>query len=752
MKNELRLKNKFNKKDINDLLDLYDEDWLRNINLCNIGNLSHNLTGPGLLFGATFPEEGHIAKYVTKLISTFKKLQDDPEQLQNNQIGYQFPSNDIKELYTSLYKEYSHPPFINSNDKSIQSALFDTIANRSNENRVTVVTGKMGSGKSAFVHYLYTCYRDDLIKKDSKTLLAVVKYTKAEVEGAKITEKEEWRKFFDNKTTDSILWEILNNPTDEMIKIINNCQDLIEAEFATYPITDEELKIKIRIFTSIRRRFIEGDNIGVGTIKKYPSDIKLEIIKRLHDNGFNILIVIDGFDVFSLEEIICSNQLQAFMILGEVISDKHYWQGEPDISIRYMITLRSCTFAMFLDRGQSNISDINMYSLCPAGFNQILASRAYRYELETNDEGDHNLTFFIQAIISKITLALGVSGEKDLVMIFNQNYRDLNSYIVDIILFFIHEVINKFGYVKPSEFIKKFGHKDFIDEYITHFHLVEIYLLSQSRFYRNYYCFPKSNSHHYGKENGHHGYLDNIFDYSLKMVEGINGREESLPYIIKLRVLQLLAASKIHVSAKEIKESLESLGYYLSGTLGLQSNKGEVDVESMPLDQVLRLLISGGLIKPRLDDFGDLLFTITHKGNKLLSSYLSEIRYLENIIQVSYYPDVFLEHLVSARKYDKTNLSDTLSDTLANWIRASIINIFIHINYIRILEKHENDSSNEKCDRKVFYTPFNLEVIKSSLFHIISETSFEGTYKYLNISAIHKDIEKIKRKIQSRMV
>ena len=613
-------------------------------------------------------------------------------------------------------------PYINETDNTVKNAVFEYIANLENERYVSVITGKVGSGKSALLYYISNCYAEELLK--NRVVYCDIRYNAKEIERKEFKDGSKWENYFKRKFLDSATNKIVN---DAKSHFKNKLEEFPEY-FQSYVELILDNKDEINLLKSRVRRLVKG-GVSLPVIAKLDKRIKESLVEYMIEEEVSFLVAIDGFDVFSMEEINESTQKAAFNVIAKIISGRFALIECPMRGIRYLITLRACTYELFMDWYSENNHNVNHFKLAPVGVIKILHSRAKRHKEEEMLE-DNNLDGFISNMVGVIQRRFGIERDGDLISIFNENYRRLLDYFSDVVVYYSSKIVYEEGKYVLTDFIRSFGHRDLISKYLRSQNLVEILLMSCYSSYRNYYTFPNGGCSIVkdGSIESGRGYIDNIFNYS------ISGSGPLPYYLIKIRIVQILLVNGKHLVKRKIVEELGKLGYQISDE---------------QIEHYIRLLIAVGFVRPRKDLSGELSYLSTRKGEFLVRRLLSEIRYTENVIQTSLYPAGVAKHLIGCRKYG--NVRDGNGWPIVQWIKASIINNYVHAQYITWIERTEKkvgypDSQKSKIGKDEWSMEVCVDEIKEAVRNIVS-SPISGTAVYLDADGLHSEILQIKEKL-----
>ncbi len=714
---------------IDNLLGLFDRnEFIFNLeDLSDGGFIDKDITRETTRFNESFTSNTNVAAYIRKLRKTYYNLPDTKEELMDPDHGYQFPNEEFIDNYRVQTRNVDRSNYINESEDNIKNSLYDYIANPDLGRDVSVVTGKVGSGKSTFLHYLDRCYSSDLLEK--KVFYCKVKYTASEIEKKEFDDINKWENYFEKKFINSSVYEVLKNQGGELDDIIDGFLEYSSESISLVEIDEKIIESTGRLSEKIINVTKKKSSIiPMQTIAKMNMAIKCLLIEYMADKGYVFLIVIDGFDVFSMEEISSSNQQGAFSVLAKVISGRFSYGNLSNSCFMYLITLRACTYEMFMDWYSENNRDheINTFSLVPVGIRKILYSRALRHKHLEELEED-NISYFITDVIQVVKQRFSLEYDDNMVSLFNENYRRLIDFVLDVILFYASKIVYEENIEKFQDFIESFGHKDLIEKHLKSQSLVEVLLMSKYSNYSNYFTFNNSDLSvkRSGSMDARRGYVDNIFNYTPVMQNG------SIPYyLIKVRIVQTLSSSSTHLKACQVIEKLELLGYTMSDDI---------------FEHYIRLLISIGFVRPRLGLDGELSYNSTRKGDFVVNSLINEIRYSENTIQSSIFPKVLLKHLAGARKYASTIEDHVMS--INNWICVSIVNNFIHTQFIKRiehLEKRQGYPANQSFEvgRGKWSVYISIEEIKNAIRHIVSNP-VSGTNSYVNCGYLCEKINLI---------
>ncbi|MFK5893636.1 MAG: hypothetical protein QM504_10490 [Pseudomonadota bacterium] len=565
--------------------------------------------------------------------------------------------------------------------------------------------------------------------KNHNVIYCNIKYTAGEIEKKNYLKVLQWEEYFEKKFIYVAIDQIINNPYSRIIDVSDEFIHYFNASISLMITDDNEIIRLNTIAKNLIKNIKNNIHIPLPTIKKINPTVTQLLLQFLSEQGFCMLITIDGFDVFSMEEISESNQKGAFDVLAKIISGRFMLYSTSDLSIRYLITLRTCTYEMFMDWYSENRHNVNVLRLAPVGINRILYSRV-RKHMKDECLTEDNLSLFIHNTIRVIKYRFKIEYDDNLVSIFNENYRRLIDFMLDVMIYYSNKVVYGEGVYSIDDFLKSFGDLPLLEKHLKSQNLVEVLLMSSFSSYKNYYSFPDGDFtvKKKGSIDSGRGYIDNIFNYSM------SSACEIPYYLIKVRIIQTMAISKKHLTEQQLLKKLQSIGYKLTHS---------------EFTHYIKTLIAVGFTRPRLDQSGQLSYNSTRKGEFVIEHLLSELRYIENTIQVSLFPDILLNYFIGARKYAFGELGDI--NPVIHWIYASLINNYIHTQYIKYIENKEEQLGEKSNylrqigkDRGRWSIEVGVAELKNTISHILSNP-ISGTNDYLNANYLYERIQSIKK-------
>lgn len=607
--------------------------------------------------------------------------------------GIQFP----KKKTINHYKiERNVSEFVNESREKTEK-YFERIYN--SQGKGFIITGKVGSGKSVFMKYLYNKTIDAVSEiNEDKVIYTIIEYNKERLdeEYSKLTDKKAIREYFER----TIVEELLIAAKDLVNFDDPNIEYYFDSFIAKYfpSVTNIEAEIYEGQFINYFFANSKQADFATRSINKDVQNVLLFILKKL---GYRFIVYMDGFDIFSLDEMIEKNQEDLFIVLTEHLRGRSLFfdqfRNEEELQISLVATLRDCTYIHLPEQRPCDVrpqQPSHVY-LCPIGVKPIIQRTAYCYinsynkknhNINTDDIEkffEHILNYTIMSLwnIEEIDDYIGIDKKANyFAVLFNHNYRRLIRYISLVLTLLFEKVYRiKKEDAELTSIINKYFDYKFLVEYITPHDISELFILGDSLVYNNYYWITETN-----KKNDllTRGLLDNILDY-FNLNEAPNDNNNCNTFI-KIKICQILKLNT-HISKNQILEKLKELGYtgvddpYINETLKYMRNSGFI----------ISTLVSDYGVVYKLSDLGGFVYSYYNSFN---------VRYIENIIQRSKLPSCLTRHMYPARKYDPIYFNRAVSNNLLTrdidnngiyWVFSCISNAIMFFHYARQVEANE---------------------------------------------------------------
>lgn len=558
------------------ILDLFSTD-LKFFDGMNTNSISRGIEDIGA--------RGEVDRYRLSFDGDFSFLRSFMNELENNlykpskctnedNCGYIYPSQDSIDYYISKQpltqneKEHEKESVLNKDFQTIHNYMNHFVEDIQNNfeavrHKVKFITGKVGSGKSTFVNYLNVYFKDEL--KSQKIIFSKIIYEDLKLED--YSDKYNIENNFANNIKSIIFKKIITACFDlGLIKQIDDWSFLTDR--------DHDLSLIRRIVNSNLwnnsekvDKLDEMDELNIETLFRY----------FYIEKEFRFLVVIDGLDKLD------PRLIHHFRNYIDIIQDVIYNDILPDMTVSYILTLRSCTFAEFKRQ------NVSTKILVPPKEIDII-NEAIR---KLADKNSFYKQFYeqFQNIFEVILKQLEINFEckkfnKTVIEIFDYNFRLLLRYLHHIICFTVDSFAEKSFYDRRKIILTKDQHSDFqtFINIVTSNHceeikellekksyvLDDILLLKHSIRYTPLYQIKNKKDNKYDlmltRYDGAKfltldsiSFFDNIYNYTLS--SEMFDKKSVFPLLVKIRILQIFDFFNRYCEPKEIEHELKLLGY-----------------------------------------------------------------------------------------------------------------------------------------------------------------------------------------------
>lgn len=422
--------------------------------------------------------------------------------------------------------------------------------------------------------------------------------------------------------------------------------------------------------------------------------------------GMKFLVILDGFDAISMDEILFGkSQLELLVSIGTIIGDTKSFDYASEFSaqmdIHFIAAIRSNTLAFLLKNISSDHQKINIqhiWTVLPPSVGELLNARVdwlidtlHQMNIPTTTARE-NLKSLSFDICRCIVEELGM-GDLNLIQISNFDCRKTLEFISDVVMFISDKAKIRRGVGIPAkisvdDFVSIIGFeaRHIIRE--QSYLLIELLLLRKNLSFSNRIAEnPDSDSYNFAingrkfrDQDQMSGIVDNVYNYIAYKSCRETGRSS---ITLKIRVIQILDA---HGALPR-----ERIGTYLRTYFGYQISKEDMTV-------LLLTMVRTGLLFCDWDantagpNGDDRIRYAVHNIAKFLSSGLIfTLAYIEHIFYKTRMPSHLCENSIPCIKYQNMQL----------WPIASMVNAFIFYNVIRQVETIE-EASGQRNPRDTF--------------------------------------------------
>lgn len=611
-----------------------------------------------------------IDKLQVKIIDSLNDNKDDD-------YGYIYPKSKFTKNYTDQNilntSSESTLQFIRNLKKDINSLNSLHSNEILSRYRLKIITGKVGSGKSTYIRYLYKKFNQDLFKEN--ILFTIVNYSDFKLEDytdqdvIRNTFTTNIKKLFFKKTIETYIkvlgMDKLNNLrflSDYDIENNSNIEDLRRVLNDT-TLSENEIVNKIE----------ELDSISLSA--EYLTKIFKYIYSKLE---YKPLIVIDGFD--NLDPQLIKNFTFYIKNLKEII----YTSIIDNFNITYIMTLRNCTFEEF------QIRYIPQRILVAPSESCIIKKTIKSLAIENQFIRRHQNTFIeiFELIIKRLEINFNtMSYGKSPIEFFDFNYRLFLTYLYNILCFIISHFMKTFNLIDTTdeilfdEFIVYLSTNDYskLKELLKSksYILDDILLLKNYSRYRVLYKIDvkyasktylidtiKNNGVEF-KNQDNISFFDNIYNYTL--TKELFTQDSLFPLLVKVRILQIFKFQSTYSSEKDIKEKLQKLGY--------KTEYFKSIIEDLHNSKFIK--VKNGEDSSNKNIFK---YDITNRGLLTIDILSKKNIYIQHIIPFCLLPENSENYIQSYAPY-REHKDDA--------VRIAIINSIYFLNIIRIIELEE---------------------------------------------------------------
>ncbi len=438
-------------------------------------------------FNLNFPNLSFLDNFIKQLNHSLLKLPGN-EKILDQEIGYQFPTNNdisasLSDLNCDLQRVEGYN-IINKSQDNINEWLSNLITLNTNKDLqiIKYITGKIGSGKSAFIDLLFCGYYNKF--SEHNILLTKIEYEDFKIDSMQVELPDDTlSEKIKNLIFKHILKSFINNKNIYLPKSSLNTELFIYKKFQDNGIN----LVKV----------LYDNQDSVNEISEILQPFALDIIKYLKkEKSVNFLIVIDGFDKLDPKE-----AKTYFRIINILKDECIYNQLVSEINFHYIMTLRNCTYEYFEndDTYREILIPINEQTIITRGIKYLIYNNDNKKILVDNQQKFINL---INIILDRLSIIFK-TGEynKNLIELFDYNHRDLLRYIYLVLCFIINKKLDITKYTKSDStnhleiFINDiFNNLDSVTKFLErkHYVILDILLLKhKSTFKNSYKCLKK---------------------------------------------------------------------------------------------------------------------------------------------------------------------------------------------------------------------------------------------------------------------
>ena len=632
---------------------------------------------------------------------------------------YTFPSDDdknvfYKELSDNTENELSQIPFANianASEESIKTWLQSFFKNSElddqehDETPCLIIPGKVGSGKTTFIKYLTSNFKT--LFNTLNVIPALLPYKVWDIRKDKKHRSQEQLEFdIDYTTIKQLIYTVHKNSNlistlgDDFKKYFFEERDAFYSNYTVKiinekPMPQDEIEqrcsYEYKSLIHALRNF--NDNL-YGTI---DNELYLTLLNFLSSKGYKFFIIVDGLDQLSVGGITEGIFRNLFATLAKKTLSYPHHRLHNTIKYHFLYTFRYCTYTEFikLESQTDEPKKVKILPLAPASITSIIHNAILNLD-KLDTEGKYNtslvkLHIYIDKLISAILVALDIPTVLALSLIFNQNYRELLNFLIE---------LNSYvcSHQKQSTDLDSFINNsiEFLDSnQLKPYEVMEILILRDKTSFSNYYELFIGKNVTFDiltQKNPHRGFVDNIFNYTQ-----LFGGCSTHPLLIGIRLLEHL----LHEGYRPehaITEYMHSIGY-------------QYDISSL-----LKHFSGSGFIKMRaqsektkegLTNKTEYVFTITGLGTFALDKLTHDVSYVEYLMPHILFPE-FITDSIQALYRDKID----------EWIKASLYNSYLFYQYIRYIEEIQEANINRTYHRMISSN------FKKSLFESLTRTSY----------------------------
>lgn len=667
--------------------------------------------------------------------------EEDLVQLIQTKIGYQFPSEEVCQAYLSQSEEdWIEGKYINLSRSHLDAWVNRLVEGVASERTFSeAISGKVGSGKSSFIRHLKKQYSDRFLKNKIAVVSLVYEYSKIDVDFKKEGFERDWRKFFCDKALNLLVTKLIAEPsTARLLKTEEFEKWLSEQAYYSNLSNDER-----RRFDNVLAELLRKPK-NIEYVRRVELRVKEQIVLWFDELEFSFLVVFDGFDVFALDEIVKGNQQDAFDALSDIVIKEHTTGILRQLNMNFLVTLRDCTYTKFCEgeyRESARVT-VNQRMLIPAGVS-ALSDKALKHFIFNNCDKEalenqvENIKTVFRHVDSLIQRSIELErGEKeDISSITNSNLRKYLNFFSVILIYLLTVHLKKVSDdTLWTEIIEGLVESLRGPNALKEHTVVELLLLSKFNHFSNYFTFNSRLDANHGQPNDQkRGFLDNVLNYH-KTIHSIHTDGRTPWLLIKLRLLQILEHADMELGVSHLSET------ELIGTLSLFG----YTVTETQFEVVETILVNANFIKMRWIG-AEIRYAITPIGKYVVNKLISEFRYLQHIIQATYFPPSIVSFMHGLSRYG-TRVE------LERWVYCSIVNYFVYRKYVNEVENLEAsaiaDSINNDDESiylefipsswRISTGPVHENVVKAIVNILYS--NIKGT-AYLNPSKILSTIE-----------
>lgn len=258
----------------------------------------------------------HVAKEKCKFIAEINNHIDllkikSHQDFSDKETGIQFPYSSTINFYK---KDRSVEHFINI-DRNHADEFCSEIFLQDRDSSY-VITGKIGSGKTIFMRYVYTqlCIKCEN-GKQKKVIPCIIEYNGKRIDDdlTSLNTDEQIRSYLEDRIIDGLLFAtkyiIKENLINDIEPYLINFSETFFPDIGSSDIVRLQQQFKNYFCNKQYKSTIIG-------IDRRIKDIIIFVIKQL---GYRFIVLLDGFDIFSLDEIIEGKQKQLFSVLNSFL-------------------------------------------------------------------------------------------------------------------------------------------------------------------------------------------------------------------------------------------------------------------------------------------------------------------------------------------------------------------------------------------------------------------------------------------------